>query len=132
MYDIFLKVNTAVKFLQNPKISSSPIHQKQKFLKSKGLTSREIQKACELASVGNDNQALAHAQNDCTVVSLPEGQTYSHYPQNLQPTLFYKIKEFLNGVAIFAASCYCVYWFYKVHLIVNVFPSFYYRTTIFI
>ncbi|XP_011500782.1 PREDICTED: peroxisomal membrane protein PEX14 [Ceratosolen solmsi marchali] len=106
-------VNTAVKFLQNPKVSSSPVHQKQKFLKSKGLTSREIQRACELASVGTNNGPLGYNQSDCTVIPMLEGPVHSNYSQILQPTLFYKIKEFFNGVAIITASCYCVYWFYK-------------------
>ncbi|KAJ8675435.1 hypothetical protein QAD02_011221 [Eretmocerus hayati] len=100
-------VNTAVKFLQNPKVSASPITQKQDFLRRKGLSEQEIQRACELALVGINKP-------DYSVVTIPQGQFQAQYSQYaLQTTLFYKVKEFLNGVVLVAASCYCVYWFYK-------------------
>ncbi|XP_031783434.1 peroxisomal membrane protein PEX14 [Nasonia vitripennis] len=105
-------VSTAVKFLQNPKVSASPINQKQEFLRRKGLTEREVQRACELALVGTTPAVPSKA--DYSVVTIPQGQVYSQYPQHvLQPSLYYKIKELLNGVVLFAASCYCVYWVYK-------------------
>lgn len=107
----FLQVNTAVKFLQNPKVSASPIQQKQDFLRRKGLTEREVQKACEIASAAGNTFST---QNDYSV-TIPPGQNYSHYPQQaLQPSLFYKLKELLSGVALIAASCYGIYWLYKV------------------
>ncbi|XP_058806841.1 peroxisomal membrane protein PEX14 [Phymastichus coffea] len=104
-------VNTAVKFLQNPKVSVSPIQQKQDFLRRKGLTEREVQRACEIASVDTNTMPK---QNDYSVVTISSGQINSQYPtQVIQPSIFYRIKELLNGIVLVAASCYSVYWLYK-------------------
>ncbi|XP_014208700.1 peroxisomal membrane protein PEX14 [Copidosoma floridanum] len=101
-------VNTAVKFLQNPKVATSPSSQKQEFLRRKGLTDVEIQRACELVA------ANPVPTGDHSIVNVPPNHPYLNYPQQVvQSSLFYKVKELLNGVVLFAASCYCVYWFYK-------------------
>ncbi|GFR97290.1 peroxisomal biogenesis factor 14 [Elysia marginata] len=44
-------INTAVKFLQNPKVMSSPLYQKKAFLEKKGLTQVEIDLAVQRAGV---------------------------------------------------------------------------------
>lgn len=44
-------VSTAVKFLQNPKVSSSPLTQKKQFLMQKGLSVAEVEAAVQQAGV---------------------------------------------------------------------------------
>ncbi|XP_015111991.1 peroxisomal membrane protein PEX14 isoform X1 [Diachasma alloeum] len=100
-------ISTAVKFLQNPKVSSSPLKQRQEFLLRKGLSEDEIRKACDLAG-------LAEPVNDFTSVMIPQNYVYQGYGyQVMQPTLFYRVKEFFNTAALIGATFYCVYWFYK-------------------
>lgn len=104
------QVNTAVKFLQNPKVSASPLHQKQEFLRRKGLTDKEIQRACDLASIGAQNGILPVRQMDYTSVPM-----YIQPPPAVwQNSLYLKIKEFFNATAIVGATLYCIYQLYKV------------------
>jgi len=42
-------VNTAVKFLQNPRVRPTSLAQKQLFLRTKGLTEPEVELACARA-----------------------------------------------------------------------------------
>ncbi|XP_033219894.1 peroxisomal membrane protein PEX14 [Belonocnema kinseyi] len=104
-------ITTAVKFLLNPKVVTSPVKQKQDFLRRKGLTEEEIQRACDLANVSIKSQN----QNEFTTVTIPPSvQPYPYFQQHsMQSTLFYRIKEFFNVAALIGATVYCVYWFYK-------------------
>nr|XP_033332245.1 peroxisomal membrane protein PEX14 [Megalopta genalis] len=110
-------VKTAVEFLQNPKVASSPTDRKQEFLRRKGLTEEEIRTAFQLASVDlTADQNVIRKPNDYTVVPmLPPGRLYPSYMQAhpYQITLFHKVKEFFNATALIGATIYCVYWFYK-------------------
>lgn len=122
---IFLKVKTAVQFLQNPKVSSSPLTQKQEFLKRKGLTDEEIKTAFKLASVDIADMNIADRntlqnQNPYTAVQIPSGSIYPYRQMNVyQPTFLWKIKEFFNATALIGVTLYCAYWFYKVSFIVQ-------------
>lgn len=40
-----------MRFLTNPNVVDRPFHQKQSFLKSKGMTEEEIRISCERANV---------------------------------------------------------------------------------
>ncbi|XP_076633138.1 peroxisomal biogenesis factor 14 [Colletes latitarsis] len=108
-------VKTAVEFLQNPKVASSPIGRKQEFLRKKGLTEEEIQTAFKLASVDiTADQNVIRKSKDYTVIPIPPGQVYPYfqtYPYQITP--FQKIKEFFNATALIGATIYCVHWFYK-------------------
>ena len=105
-------MSTAVKFLLNPKVVASPLKQKQDFLRRKGLTEEEIERACNLANVSIKSQN----KNEFTAVTIPPSiQPHPYFQQHsLQPSLFYRIKEFFNVAALIGATVYCVYWFYKV------------------
>ncbi|XP_031827744.1 peroxisomal biogenesis factor 14 [Nomia melanderi] len=108
-------VKTAVEFLQNPKVASSPTERKQDFLRRKGLTDEEITTAFKLASVTLiADQNVIHKPNDYSVVPIPPGQVYPYLQAHpYQITLFQKVKEFFNATALIGATLYCVYWFYK-------------------
>ncbi|XP_011703809.1 PREDICTED: peroxisomal membrane protein PEX14 [Wasmannia auropunctata] len=108
-------VKTAVQFLQNPKVSSSPLVQKQEFLKRKGLTDEEIKTAFKLASVDNitDRNAL-QSQSPYTAVQIPSGSIHSYRQMNVyQSTFLQKVKELFNATALIGITVYCAYWFYK-------------------
>ncbi|XP_053983010.1 peroxisomal membrane protein PEX14 [Hylaeus anthracinus] len=108
-------VKTAVEFLQNPKVTSSPVGRKQEFLRRKGLTEEEIQTAFKLASVDTTaDQNVIHKSKDYTVIPISPGHVHPYfqtYPYQI--TLFQKVKEFFNATALIGATIYCVYWFYK-------------------
>lgn len=111
-----LKVKTAVQFLQNPKVSSSPLLQKQEFLRRKGLTDEEIKTAFKLASSNTTTDLNAfHNANPYTTIQMPQGPIYPYHQSNVyQITFLQKIKEFFNVTALIGLTVYCVYWFYKV------------------
>ncbi|XP_034936826.1 peroxisomal membrane protein PEX14 [Chelonus insularis] len=105
-------VNTAVKFLQNPKVSSSPYKQKQQFLLRKGLTNDEVKKAFELAAV---TQFPVENQVEFSSVTIPPRvfQNHTNYRSLTTNKYFYAIKEFFNLTAFIGTTLYCLYWFYK-------------------
>ena len=49
----FIQVESAVRFLQNPRVQQRSYSDKTSFLKSKGLTNEEIQMACTRSGTGN-------------------------------------------------------------------------------
>ncbi|XP_057335999.1 peroxisomal membrane protein PEX14 [Microplitis mediator] len=107
-------INTAVKFLRNPQVSSSSSNKKYIFLKNKGLTDEEIKKSFELAAAALpvDNK------NEFTAISIP---SYNNNNNNYvssnyliqQPKWIYIIKEFFNVTAFIGTTFYCIYWCYK-------------------
>lgn len=108
-------MKTAVEFLQNPKVQTSPIGRKQEFLQRKGLTEEEIKRAFKLASIDItiDQNAVLNS-SDYTVVPIPPYQMHRFQTYPYQITLFQRIKEFFNATALIGATIYCVYWIYKV------------------
>ncbi|XP_072743087.1 peroxisomal membrane protein PEX14 [Anoplolepis gracilipes] len=108
-------VKTAVQFLQNPKVSSSPLTQKQEFLKRKGLTDEEIKTAFKLATVDNtvDRNAIQN-QNPYTTIQMSQAPIYPYHQTSVyQSTLLQKVKDIFNTTALIGATVYFVYWFYK-------------------
>ncbi|XP_059152526.1 peroxisomal membrane protein PEX14-like [Physella acuta] len=53
-------ISTAVKFLQNPKVMSSPLYQKKAFLEKKGLTQEEINLAVQRSGVKESAEVRPH------------------------------------------------------------------------
>ncbi|OAD61057.1 Peroxisomal membrane protein PEX14 [Eufriesea mexicana] len=108
-------VKTAVEFLQNPKVQSSPVGRKQEFLQKKGLTEEEIKRAFKLASIDTTvDQNVIHSTSDYSVVPIPPGRMYPYFQTySYQITIFQRIKEFFNATALIGTTIYCVYWFYK-------------------
>ncbi|XP_012218523.1 peroxisomal membrane protein PEX14 [Linepithema humile] len=108
-------VKTAVQFLQNSKVSSSPLAQKQEFLKRKGLTDEEIKTAFKLASIDSTvDRNVFQNQNPYTAIQMSQGSIYPYYQRNIYHlTLFQKVKEFFNVTALIGVTVYCAYLFYK-------------------
>lgn len=109
-------MKTAVQFLQNPKVSLSPLMQKQEFLRRKGLTDEEIKTAFKLASVDNtaDRNALQN-QNPYTAVQMSQGPIYPYHQTSIyQSTFLQTVRDIFNTTALIGATVYFVYWLYKV------------------
>ncbi|KAK9711495.1 Pex14 N-terminal domain [Popillia japonica] len=96
-------IQTAVKFLQNQSVVGTPLAQKQKFLQRKGLSDKEIQIACERAG--------AYSLHENQSLTLPPPPV--PYGQQIQISLFDKIKELVHNVALFSAVIYALYTFYR-------------------
>lgn len=116
---------TAVNFLTNPAVQRSTINQKQRFLRDKGLSEREIQIACERAGVFT---GVHHQQRiEQPQPPQPQVQHYHHHPQQQQHqhqqlqenvwkkplSVLERVKEILSSVAVFGGVVYLVYKFYK-------------------
>lgn len=113
-------MKTAVQFLQNPKVSSSPLMQKQEFLKRKGLTDEEIKTAFKLASVDNttDRNAL-QTQNPYTAIQMSQGFINPYQTNIYQSTFLQKVRDIFNTTALIGATMYFVYWLYKVFYVIQ-------------
>lgn len=109
-------MQTAVKFLENPKVENTPLAQKQTFLQRKGLTDQEIQVACErsgayiLHNAEQNRITPPPPPTPYTGVPIPSG----HYGQLQQISIFQKIKEVVHSAALFSIVIYAAYAFYKV------------------
>ncbi|CAO1317142.1 unnamed protein product [Diamesa serratosioi] len=101
---------TAVNFLNNPKVSNSTLLQKRNFLKTKGLTDREIQVAFEKVGV-----FVKMSENQETRINMSAvsnlGRNYNH-----QSTRFEKIKDIISSTALIGAIAYAIYMFYKKYI----------------
>lgn len=101
-------ITTAVNFLNNPNVLRSPLQQKQKFLRSKGLSEEEIQIACERAGCFS-------VDPNSTVINMGITAPASNYqvvPTSKYTTLA-KIKDTLSSIALVSGIAYAVYLFYK-------------------
>lgn len=107
-YEIkYFQINTAVQFLQNNNVQRNPLSQKQKFLRSKGLTEDEIQIACERAGV------FSHDPNS-TVINMGISTPTTQYVVQQPMTTLQRIREILSSTALIAGFTYAIYLFYKV------------------
>ena len=76
-----------MKFLQNPRLASSPLSTKKAFLKSKGLSDEQINEACAKAGVSSTPQIPPHAN-------------YPLIVQNPQTTWLVKLRDAANVLVI--------------------------------
>ncbi|XP_037827396.1 peroxisomal membrane protein PEX14-like [Lucilia sericata] len=103
-------ITTAVNFLNNAKVRHTTLSQKQQFLRSKGLTSTEIQIACERAGV------FSQDPNAPTVINMGINATQTHAQLALQqpkPTALQRLKEVLHSMALLGGVAYAIFMFWK-------------------
>lgn len=98
-------------FLQNPNVARSSVVQKQKFLRSKGLTETEIQIACDRAGV--------FTKDPSTIINMgiPHQPPVVPLRQSMQPTslsTFQRVRDIVSSTALIAGLAYAVYMVYKV------------------
>ena len=90
-----------MKFLQNPRLASSPLSTKKAFLKSKGLSDEQINEACAKAGVS----------------STPQIQPHANYPlivQNPQTTWLVKLRDAANVLVICGGLAGALWYLWKV------------------
>lgn len=106
------QVNTAVSFLRNPNVSRSSLMQKEKFLRSKGLTDAEVQMAFQQAGI------FAKDPNNTIINMDITHQTPSLIPlHRVEPeSALHKIYHVISSTAIVAGVIYSIYYVYKVRL----------------
>ena len=92
----FLQVTTAVKFLTNPSVQRCTIESKERFLRGKGLTDPEIQKA-----IGKCTEMLDVPSMTSELMFFHQSRR-SWFRDNVLPLLVY------------GGFMYGAYWFYKV------------------
>lgn len=79
-------INSAISFLKNPSVVSSPLAKKIAFLESKGLTASEIQIALNRAN--NDNNSSNEMNNSNNLSSHQKSSNSSSLASNLVSLLF--------------------------------------------
>ena len=110
------QVSSAVRFLQNPKVSSSPIKQKRDFLLSKGLTNKEIDLACQKAGVSTQDPVTSVIP----VTSYPQNQVVATIPSYPVQTTFqgprwlHNFRDFLHFVVLLGGAAYGCYYMWRV------------------
>lgn len=92
----YFQVTTAVKFLSNPNVQRCTLESKERFLRNKGLTEREIQKAVEkcgelldVPSIASDFMFLTSSRKSW-------------------------LRECILPIIVYGGFMYGCYWFYKV------------------
>ena len=107
--DLSFQVESAVKFLLNPKVGQSPMKQKRMFLRSKGLTDAEIDEACLQAGVPKDDQVPLVTSHPVTPFPPPPYPVVVHGPSWVQT-----VRDFLHFVALITGAAYGCYYLWKV------------------
>jgi len=91
-------VQKAVQFFQSPKVQSRPVGEQIHFLKSKGLTQEEIDKACQIAGV------------DVSSSSMPP-------PSVEQPKTLLQLLSYYSTVTLVVGSVLCaIKWLYSKYI----------------
>jgi len=90
-------VQKAVQFFQSPKVQSRPVGEQIHFLKSKGLSQEEIDKACQIAGVDINN--------------------YSMPPPVEQPKTLLQLLSYYSTVTLVVGSVLCaIKWLYSKYI----------------
>lgn len=110
------QINTAVSFLQNPNVARNSLMQKEKFLRSKGLSDEEVRLAFQQAGIFTKDP-------NSTIINMEIGH---RSPTSIQPTStpylpFYrspetKLQKFYNiisSTAMVTGIVYAIYFMYK-------------------
>ncbi|XP_031630134.1 peroxisomal membrane protein PEX14 isoform X2 [Contarinia nasturtii] len=108
-------ISTAVSFLQNPNVSRSSLMQKEKFLRSKGLSDEEIQLAFQQAGIFTKdpnstiiNMEIGHHR------SPPQPPTTTLAPLYRSPeTALQKFYNVISSTAMVTGIVYAIYYVYK-------------------
>lgn len=115
MFDL-KQISTAVSFLQNPNVARSSLMQKEKFLRSKGLSDEEIQLAFQQAGIFTKDP-------NSTIINMEIGhhpvQASAHNQATLSPfyrspdTALQKFYNIISSTAMVTGIVYAVYYVYK-------------------
>ncbi|CAL1544125.1 unnamed protein product [Lymnaea stagnalis] len=115
-------ISTAVKFLQNPKVMSSPLYQKKAFLEKKGLTQEEISMAVQRSGV----KETIGIEESTSQMGPPPGyqpgmmaitpQTVPVYAPIPPQSIWAKTRDLTMTTVIVASVSYAVYQVFQKYL----------------
>ncbi|KAK3583805.1 hypothetical protein CHS0354_022852 [Potamilus streckersoni] len=95
-------IATAVKFLQNPKVQQSPMHQKRAFLERKGLTKEEIELSIQRSGILHDDSPSTGSP--LVPPRVIEGKIYSRWAGT---------RDVLAVITMFTGITYAVHRLYQ-------------------
>ena len=102
-------MDTAVKFLKNPRIVSSPLATKKAFLKSKGLTDNQIEEVCAKAGIANESPETPSEM-------MPADAEYPLIKSNPQTTWLVRLRDLANVIFVFGGAACGIHYLWKVSL----------------
>ncbi|KAK3737162.1 hypothetical protein RRG08_016466 [Elysia crispata] len=116
-------INTAIKFLQNPKVMTSPLYQKKAFLEKKGLTQVEIDLAVQRAGVVETTSASMAVSSSSThpgqTAQIGPPQVYQagivqpHYVPIPPQSGWARARDLTITTAVVASVSYVVYQLFQ-------------------
>ncbi|RUS71047.1 hypothetical protein EGW08_021193 [Elysia chlorotica] len=115
-------INTAVKFLQNPKVMTSPLYQKKAFLEKKGLTQVEIDLAVQRAGVVEAASAASPVGSANHVGQTGPVQVYQpavgqpHYVPIPPQSGWARARDVAMTTVVVASVSYAVYQLFEKYL----------------
>ncbi|CAG9760935.1 unnamed protein product [Ceutorhynchus assimilis] len=108
-------IDTAIKFLQNPKVIASPLSQKQTFLQKRGLTEDEIRIACERSGAYDHDKQQIIPPEMPPPLSQNMLASYNQYGQ-MRLSLFDRITDIIHRVAMFSIVAYLIKKIYDTYI----------------
>lgn len=102
-------VQTAISFLQNKNVINTPLAQKQKFLQRKGLSSKEIQMACQQSGAYSLHDSSQNMQPQLPMQPFQQPNRFMVQP----PTVFQQLKDIFHTATVFSFVAYALYKFYE-------------------
>lgn len=108
------QIETAVKFLKNPKVINSPLAHKQKFLQKRGLSEDEIRLACERSGAYDHHEQLTSLASIPSIPQSPNTITSYHGYGPMQVRWFDRCREIIHSIAIFSIVAYVLKKIYEV------------------
>lgn len=115
-------ISTAVKFLQNPKVMSSPLYQKKAFLEKKGLTQEEINMAVQRSGV-KETTSIEESNSQMEPPPGYQPGMMAVTPQNIPgyapippQSIWAKTRDLTMTTVIVATVSYAVYQVFQKYL----------------
>jgi len=106
-------LDTAVKFLKNPKIAPSSMATKRAFLKSKGLSDDEINQACQLAGISTTDDTHLQIMKKETPPGGLAGNIYPVMSANPQTSWLVTLRDFANVIFLLGSATYGMHFLWK-------------------
>jgi len=104
-------ISTAVKFLQNPRVSARPNSEKEKFLRGKGLNDAEISAAFKVSGTNSTQQdnSLGHFSS----VKVAQVHGYSSAVVPAPSSRWAIVRDILNATVLLAGAAYSLRYLFK-------------------
>ncbi|XP_076029760.1 peroxisomal biogenesis factor 14 isoform X2 [Oratosquilla oratoria] len=104
-------VETAVKFLINPKVVNSSSEQKESFLRKKGLNDSEVKMALSQASSLISTKVKETSETSHYAATGPSYLHHTYIPP--EPSMWIKVRDICNALLLITGASYGLYHLYK-------------------